>query len=121
MKIILALRQCPEGRGRSSTNHPVFQVLGHGTRVSAHLHRASLTGLGSLVTCALLTDRTGLDLRGPGPGPPGLGDPLSMLTSQNGCSPPYPLWSCLCFSSASFYPLLEWITSQYLNEVCSWL
>lgn len=46
VKIILALRQCPEGRGHSSTNHPVFQVLRHGTSAPARLHRASLHGPG---------------------------------------------------------------------------
>lgn len=88
------------------TSHPVDWALRHGTSVPAlPAPRLASQARGSLITRGLLVGRTGWAYGGPGPGAPGLGDPVSVPVSHVGCSPPDPLRSFLCLSSFRLLPV----------------
>lgn len=110
------------GRGHSS--YQPSRLLGAQTqsqRPSTACTETCFTGQRQPITRGLLVGKTGWTSKGPGPGAPGLGDPLSVPGSHIGCSSPYHSGLFSAFPPASFCQLLERITSKHLEEVCSWL
>lgn len=106
MKIILTLRRCPGGHGHSS--YQPSRRLGAQTqsqRPSTACTETCFTGQRQPPHPRASRWQDGLGLRGPGPGTPGLGDPLSVPVSHIGCSPPQPHLSFLGLSSCLLLPV----------------
>lgn len=110
MKIILTVRRCPGGRGHSSYQPSRgLSTQTRNQRPSTACPEAWFPGQRQphhpQITRRLLVGRAGWAYAGPGPGVPGLGDPLLVPVSHVGCSPPDPLQSFLCLSSFHLLPV----------------